>query len=321
MLGFSVLIVRQLRLFILELHDLSGVNYTGYVLIFFALTLPMTISFRIVARSMNDIILNNDGHNTNYIVILSAVYIQLTSYNNYKLSNICLSNIQLIMYILFPVFMILEVTFNRFSHSVLPYDLNHTGNITSKYNAAYSFDEISYPPHRFARSYNLNPSLAKTLNQMAGQYTPVPRQTGIGTSNDYRIMHNDDFWIRTNNDTFYKESYIKGRFSASNATSLAPPINFGYQFSLSNSDYWGNRGIRNKIIDMEAHGNEEYKVDAVTATMLPFYFGVNNGYGFSPQAELVDEKTGSRYKADMIVDYDNKPILVVENKAFNASDS
>ena len=93
----------------------------------------------------------------------------------------------------------------------------------------------------------------------------------------------------------------------------------GFEFNLGPSNYLINPGIACKLNDLQNNPQNEHKVDAFVATLMPYFFGVDRGYGYNPQSEIIDDEYFGRGRIDFLVDYQNIPVLMIEDKAISKS--
>lgn len=193
-------------------------------------------------------------------------------------------------------------------------------NITDEFPIG-SYDDISYPANNFHNPVILNHNLSFTYDELLQRgATPIPKETGNGRVLTCRVMYQDNYWVRTNGNVFFKETYIRNRFTNSISEFVAPPFNIGFNYTIP-SNYLHNPGIISKLEDLKDNIHNESKVDGFVATLCPHFFGINRGYGYNPQSIDREHAIEQRGKIDYMVDFNNKPVLIVENKTSSRSAS
>ena len=115
---------------------------------------------------------------------------------------------------------------------------------------------------------------------------------------------------------FYKESYVKKRFTESLPLhSISVPFHMPFNYTVNiDSSYTNNSGIITKYNDLRAFPKYESKVDSLVNTMMPHFFGTARGFGYNPQVRDSYINVSGWGKIDFMVDLNDIPILIIENK-------
>lgn len=131
------------------------------------------------------------------------------------------------------------------------------------------------------------------------------------------MIYNKTSWYRTSNGLYYKESYLKGRFSDRTNLNLISSVNvnlnFFYDLNVPSS-YTSNSGVIKAIKNVIERPKSEAEVDALTATLFVHLFKYDEGYLYCPQSydsNILSTRSG---KCDYKVTHLDNPIVIVENK-------
>lgn len=301
------------KLFRLELIYGLGLSHIGYVqLIFisFSLIIPCIVLSRIIKNVYFDLLLYNSSP---LIVLLIK---QMVNPEKYNLSDITVGYWLLIIYVCVPVIgLLLYYDIFYVSSKREHWSLETTNK---KVWVIGSYDDISFPPGKYSNTLQLNPDLSKSYAHLVlSGAIPQETETANGKVYDYLLMYGGVPWIRTDSaGTFYKESYLKTRHTQS--LRLAPSFSSELGFTLFN-DFGYNKGVQFKLEQLASHPRDESCVDALVATIMPIFFGVDRGYGYNPQARDSHINISNLGKIDFLVDYNNKAVLIIEDKVIKGN--
>lgn len=172
---------------------LTSINLAAYIFIAFALTIPTIILYRIITKSLYDL-----------YTIISRLVKQLGNFDNYKLSNIVISNLTLLAYICLPLFIGLwylicilksSLDFPNFIDGATNSIIKYRPDPVSDYCTAFScYENISVAPNLFLEEINLNHNLGLTHAQLQiRQLLTVPIQTSTGEDHNLRVLYENEF--------------------------------------------------------------------------------------------------------------------------------
>lgn len=315
-LAFTGIIVRGLIISIRYCLLGTCLEYQPYMFIMFASIIPITIAYCLLHNIIRDCwIIGIIDVRLIFLLTLS----HLINSKNYNLSNIKVSSLLLIVYTFIPLF---DLLWNiEFFSPVINRDINFPKSTVNPHLfSVYSYDDISYPNGHFRGEITLNVQVSKRFNQLTSNGgVTVPKHTGAGKVYDCRVIYNGDDWVRTNNGFFYKEAYVKSAFTRSINNFMSPIVDLDFKFDLGPKNYLLNPGVLSKLIYMLKDPTEEYRVDGFVATLMPHFFGIDRGYGYNPQFLLKDQDTYMDGKIDFMVDYNNIPVLMIEDKTASKS--
>ena len=310
------LLIRCIRINFMEYLNLEGLDLSSQALIFFSLLLPTFILFQILYNAFI-----YAPHS-----IFFSILLQLTIIENYNVKNVHLGNIFIFCYSLAP-FGITVTSF--FYGGCISMWCNYSVNsveVSPKFAryGIFSYEDISIPNDCFENHVNLNEKSSKQLMEVS-KSTPIVYEIGKGDGKlrDYAFVLDGKTYVRWNDGKYYEISYLKTRFTCSIDKFKSVPVrlNIDYDLQVPNH-YLHNPSIIPKLENLTLDKYYESKVDAMVATMMPHFFGTNKGFGFCPQARDSDVDVERCGKIDFLIDYNNKPIVIIENKTHvKSSDS
>lgn len=280
----------------------------SYIFIIFSLTVPSIFIFYLVYSVILKVHMSY-GEISLYSIVLNEIW--NTFFHMYFMNNRGLGIISNAFILSISGFFVLEYINTNYSSNIMYPSSNRKFLV-------WSYNDISVPNNSFYNPVRLNPLLGCTYDWLISQGA-ISQTISTGSANltDYNLIYDNTNWYRTSNGMYYKQSYLKSRFSDSTNIDLITSVNVNTNFLYSLDIPWSytrNIGVIDAIKDVLSRPTSEPDVDTLTATLFTHLFKYDNGYKYSPQAKDTNVTGTIAGKIDYKVSYLNNPIVIVENK-------